>query len=406
MNSRKKLFLLVALFYTLYIIFPLLGDVVRFPVWLPSIVTSALLFYLYPHAFQNKTIYWFIAYAAVLALFVLIGKPLTIGIGTVRDSKKILIEFAYILPTLGLFSIFGYLKDYKLSKKYVLWSIVILYASFVVALPLMLRYNSLRAALTEVGGELVIPGLPGYSLMHAYTLFLPALCYAINLYHKRMNWYIIICVLLLCYVIYSTFVTTSLLIMITIILFSVLYKDKRRSLFWILMIAAFFFLYLMYEAGLFISFIDLIIPYFEHTPVERKLLDFRTSLMEGQMVGGSITGRQYLHSISWNSFLENPLWGTSKVGRHSSLLDRFGGMGIIGGIPFVMIFIEFFKSSRKLFITKRARSYFSIGTFAAFLYLYEKGNWGCESWFMYMIMMPMTIWVFENSNQLKNRRAS
>lgn len=398
MFTRNNIFFLLALFYTLYLIFPLFADMVRVPVWLPSIATSALMFLMFPKAFRNKVMYWFMVYAFMLLLFVMMGKPLTIGIGTVLDNKKILIEFAYILPALSIFSVFYYLKDVKLTRNYVKWSTILLFLSFIVALPLMNRYNSLREALLEQGEDLFIPGLPGYSLMHAYTLFLPSLCYAIRLYSGKRKIIAILALLLLCFVIYDTFVTTSLIIMIGILLFLFTYNEKRTTFFWILILITLLFFYYCYLAGYFVEFIDWIRPLFTNTPVEQKLEDIRLSIVEGQLKGGSITGRQHLHSISWNSFLTNPLWGTSIVGGHSSLLDRFGGMGVLGGVPFIMIFIYFYKRFISLFRTNAAKAFFRIGVVCSFVFLYEKGIWGPESWLMLMVMMPMTIWALERKH--------
>ena len=158
--------------------------------------------------------------------------------------------------------------------------------------------------------------------------------------------------------------------------------------------------------GFFISLIDWAMPYFERTPVEKKLLDFKQSMMEGRLTGGTITSRQNLHSISWNSFFQNPIFGTSIVGGHSSILDRLGGMGMVTGIPFLMIFISFFQQMRKLFNTNLAKAYFKIGLVAGFVYLYMKGLWGCESWLMYVVLMPMGLFSIETKMQLNETTIS
>lgn len=120
----------------------------------------------------------------MLTVYVLIGKDLTIGIGTVKDSYKIFIEIAWIFPTVSICCVLLYLSDLKVNSYLVNWSTIILYVSFVVAIPLMLRYNSLREALMIEGEEMAhIAGLPGYSLMHSYTLFMPVMCYAAKTLH-------------------------------------------------------------------------------------------------------------------------------------------------------------------------------------------------------------------------------
>lgn len=397
MTTKNKLFLIVALFYTLYIIFPLFADIMRLPVWLPSLASTIVMFILYPRAFQNKIFYWFLVYALVLAFFLSVGKPLTIGIGTIQDNKKILIEFAYILPSISIFSILRHLNNYKITQKYVYWSVAFLYVSFIIAVPLMQRYSSLREAMAEQENSIDIPGLPGYSLMHAYTLFAPPLCYGLRYANKKIRLISIVALAILSLVIISTYVTTSLIVLLGIIIFTILYSSKRTLLFWGVMSLIALILYICYEDGLFVDFIDWIKPWFSDTAVEQKLDDFRASMVEGQLTGGTITVRQNLHDISWNSFFENPLWGTSVVGGHSAIIDRLGGLGLMGALPFLMIIITFTIHAKKMLFTKESRSFFILGIVASFLYLYEKGLWGAESWLIMMVMTPMAICVLEKS---------
>lgn len=400
MQTRKSIFLYTALFYTLYVIFPLFGDLASLLVWLPSMLTVVLLLVLYPKAFTNKVMNWFGVYAAVLGLYVIIGKPLTIGIGSVEDSKKIFIEFAYILPTIGIFSIFDYLKDYKLAKKFVTWSIIILYASFVVAVPLMVQYNSLRAAYVQ--GEtstVTILGLPGYSLMHAYTLFLPVVCYAVkmNVGHQRLLW--IVSLIALLFVIYSTFVTTSLVVALAILVLAFTYNGTRTSSYWFYMVVLALVFIVLYESGALLSIVDVIYPLFEDTDVAAKLDDFRDSLKAGELQGGTIVGRQNLHAQSWDAFFSSPIWGNPNVGGHSSILDRFGGLGLLGGLPFVMILVSFYKMASRWYTLVRTRYFFILGFLSGIIFLYEKGNWACEAWMMLMVMMPTSIMVLEHTNE-------
>lgn len=406
MSIKKNVFLVTALLFILYLVFPLFADIIQIPVWLPSIVTVAILVYLYPKAFANNTFYWFLVYAIVLAIYVLIGRPLTIGIGTVQDRKKIFIEIAFILPTISISSVLLFLKDWKVTYRLYKWSLFFLYVSFIITVPLMIRYNSIREALALQDMSIRIPGLPGYSLMHAYTLLLPALCYGAKVFQGQKKKWLIVGLLILCFVIYDTFVTTSLIIMVFIVLMTMLHDRKHVNLIFIIIpIIALIFI-VLYKAGVFISLIDWIMPWFENTPVEKKLLDFKKSMIEESLVGGQLVGRQNLHAISWHSFFQNPFFGTSVVGGHSSLIDRFGGMGFVAGLPFVMIFISFIKRMVKMYDTKTAKIFFWIGTISAFVFLYQKGNWGSEAWLMYMVLMPMGIKTFENKVLFDESKAS
>lgn len=404
MQTRKSIFLYTALFYTLYLIFPLFGDLARLPVWLPSMLSVAVMFSLYPKAFSNNMMTWFWIYAGVLGIYVIIGKPLTIGIGSVADSKKIFIEFAYILPAISIFSIFDYLNDYSIAKKYFIWSNIILYASFVVAVPLMVYYNSLRAALAEHDVTMSVVGLPSYSLMHAYTLLVPVACFAVKMstgIKKMLSFFALI---ILCFVIYSTFVTTSLVITIAVIVFAFSYNGHRSSYYTKVCILA-LVIWVLYEAGFFLWVLDAIYPFFDGTAVQPKLDDFRESMIHGELQGGTITTRQKRHEISLNAFFSSPIWGSSSVGGHSSLLDRLGGLGLLGGIPFVMIFVSFYKMGCRWFASYVLHTFFNLSLFAGIVFLYQKGNWGSESWLMMMVMMPLSLSVlnliYSNTNKTK-----
>ena len=396
MTIKRRIFLITALFYIVYLVFPLFADTFNIPVWLPSIAVVAIVVYLYPKAFANKTFYWFLAYAVVLGLYVVVGKPLTIGIGKVSDSKKIFIEFAYILPVISIFSVICYLDDIEVTRRLVKWSVIMLFASFVIAVPLMLRFNSLREALKQQDEILIVPGLPSYSLMHAYTLFLPMLCYGTKALHGRKKWLALIGLLVLCFVVYDTFVATSLIIMILMLVFTIFYSEKSNTFFFIIVGVLAIIAYILYKVGAFITLIDWMMPAFEGTPVEFKLNDLKSSMLQGQVTGGSITGRQNLHAISWNSFFHNPIFGTSVVGGHSSLMDRFGGMGMVAGIPFLMIIISYIRQAAKYYQTRMAKTFYWVGIVVGMVFLYMKGNWGGEAWLVFMVLMPMGIRDYES----------
>lgn len=186
--------------------------------------------------------------------------------------------------------------------------------------------------------------------------------------------------------------------MVAVLVIAIFYSDKSNALMWIILIFGALVLYIFYEYGFFISVIDWIMPAFEGTAVESKLLDFKASMLQGSLTGGTITGRQNLHAISWNSFFQNPFFGTTVVGGHSSFIDRFGGMGAVVGIPFLMIFVSFIRQMVSCYQTRMAKFFFWIGIVVGFIFLYMKGNWGGEAWLIYMILMPMGIMVFEQQS--------
>ena len=398
-EKKKTAFLIIALFFIVESIFPLFNDLVKMPVWLPSLGTVLLLVILFPKAFVNKTIVWFGIYGLVLFSYLALGRPLTIGIGTVADSKKIIIEFAFILPALSIFSVLSYLNDMMLTRRLIKFSVIILYISFVVAVPLMLRYNSLREALYMEGLEMItVPGLPSYSLMHAYTLFLPAMCFAAKKFSGKRKTLFIAALIVLCFVVYDTFVAASLFIMIGVLAYTILFTKNRTNTFRFVFAFVVILFITLLLSGAFIPILDFFIPFFKGTPVIGKLQDIRDSMSSGSIVGGNLVLRMELHSISWQSFFENPLFGNSEVGRHSSLVDRLGGMGLVAFVPFVMIFISGVIRLLKMYRERISKDFFWLGVISAFLFLYFKGNWGADSWLMLFVLMPFAILVYERED--------
>ena len=115
-------------------------------------------------------------------------------------------------------------------------------------------------------------------------------------------------------------------------------------------------------------------------------------------MGGNLVTRVELHNISWQSFFENPLFGTSEVGRHSSLIDRLGGMGLVAFVPFLMIFITGIVRLVKMFKQQISKDFFWLGVISSFMFLYFKGNWGSDSWLMLFVLMPFAILVYERED--------
>ena len=396
MPTRKQIFQIVSLFYIIYTVFPLLSDVAHIPVWLPSIFTFLVIFVLYPRAFLNNMVYWFVAYAGILAIYCLWGHPLAVGIGSVADSKKLLIEYAYILPAISIFSALLYLNDFKLTRSLTYLSLAFLYASFIIVIPLLNQYGSLREALGEVE-DFYVPGLPGYSLMHAYALLLPSLCYATKYMKEKRKILYFVLLVGLCIVVVDTYVTTSLVVMILVLGLSIVYSEKHRSVLGIILALLFVFIYVFIQSGLLSLLLEFIAPFFRGTAVESKVVDLQSTLSGSQIGRSDMQLRIQLHLQSLNSFFANPLFGRPDIGNHSALLDRLGGMGLVATIPFVMILVSFYTYARRLFRTPPAIFFFYLGVLIGLMYLYEKDIWGCESWLFYMVLMPMSLTVFENT---------
>lgn len=401
MFKKKNIFLVVSLLYILYTVFPIIPDVTGIEVWLVNLSTFVILLALYPRAFANPVMYWFLAYATILATYILFGKPLTVGIGLVQDSKKVIIECAFILPSISIYSILFYLRDNKIFKIISVSSILFLITSFVYLVPFILGKNTILrdAHHLQLYEHINTLGMPDYTLMHAYIIAIPALLYGIKVLNGMQKWVLITILSLFVFVILHTYVTTSLIITFGTIVFALLYdtKNKPRSL--LIIFLAAFMLYFLHTLGAFVQLFNFLIRFFEGTSVEPKIESFKYIYMYGDVenAGGHITGRLNYHNMSWKAFAENFLTGgTSPVGGHSQLIDRLGGMGIICFIPFVMIFVTIIKRSLRIIKDKEQRVFYFLGLFSVFMLLYQKGLFGQEGWLFLMVLLPGLLVTFKN----------
>jgi len=229
MLLKKKIFLIVSLLYIIHVVVPIVPDVLNIPVWIVSLGTFVILLILYPRAFLNNSVKWFIGYTLILGFYLLIEKPLTIGIGSVADTQKLIIEMAFILPGLSIFSILFYLRDGTLFKYMSIAALVSLVISFIYLTPLILSdSNVLRNAASADHLNFKIPGIPNYALMHSYIIIFPAILYGIKILKGRQKLLMLGIAGLFVFIIINTYITTSLLISFAVVVFALLYDVKRR----------------------------------------------------------------------------------------------------------------------------------------------------------------------------------
>ncbi len=396
MELKKKLFLIISTGFILYIVFPLVADLLPIPIATISLTVTVALFLLYPAAIlKNKIFLWFLLYAVVLYLFLALGKSLTIGVGMVHDAKKIIIEFAFILPSLVIFSILQHFNDYQLYKKIGRVSLIIILLSFIYYIPIIIDDPGLlRDAMYYEKEELPVKGLPNYTLLHAYIIAFPAQLYGISKFDGWKKRGMIAIAVLFMYIIINTSITTSLIIGLGLVVFALLYSPKKKMAS-LMKVALFFcFIYALYLLGAFVSILDWAIDFFEGTATQMKMMDFKDILQGGSSENAAtIEGRVNYHDMSIRAFLVNPFTGSAPVGGHSNFLDRLGGLGLLGFIPYLMLFYTQFRAYLKQITDSTQRIYYFVGFFATLVFAYNKGLFGQEGWLFMLIILPsMLLW--------------
>lgn len=406
MDIKKKTFLAISIFYITYLFVPLLGNFTPINSTNASIFTAGSLFVMYSNLIKNKIFVWYAAYIAVLAFFVMIGHSITIGLGDMSESRKLLIEIGFTLPTIMIFLI---LRDYNELKLYKIIAFTALAAnivSFLYCVPLIaVNSNILRVYITAGMEDMSKIGIPTYPALHSYVIFIPALLYSIRVNSGKKKIIYIGCFLLYLFIIYHASITTNLVITLIILLFSLLYKTNIQSTIITTIVFVVFVMGLHY-GGVIESIFDSVIETTEGTYSNNKIRGFKDMYMgTGDDV---VDERSNLHTISLTSFIQSPIWGrnavrtgtkeaynisadNSVIGYHSSLLDRLGGMGLLGGLPFIMVLWLIYKDWKKRMQRGDSRYYYLFGVIAAFVLLYEKAVFGQEGWFSLCIYLPCMI---------------
>lgn len=400
-DKKTTLFFWVSVAYIIYSIFPIFADVTGITPEIPALLVCVSVPLMYPKALSNKVFVYSIIYLSVLLLFLIAGRALSVGIGSLADSKKVIIEAAWILPAVMIYSVLQYLNDLTLRKSIAIVSLLLLIVSFCYLLPLLLANGYLlRENMHELTEDAVGLGLPNYTLMHAYVYIVPALCYACKVAINRKEKLLWLGVLaIFFYLIVHTYVTTSLVVT-AIMFFSLLfYKyDSSNGLKVFVLIAS--IVYVLYLLDVWSSIIGVLLPVFRDTAVEPKLIDIQQSLTVGHIEGASMEGRMNYHQISIDAFFKNPLFGDDSAATHSSILDRLGGFGLFGFIPFAMIFLSFIRSFKNAIVTNSAKFFWLCTILSVAVFLYNKGLFGAEGWLFFFVIAPSFLIYIQDKAEL------
>ena len=395
MQAKKRIFFITALLYIIYLIFPLFSDIINLPTWLlPSVVSFVFLLLYSRVIIRNKTFLWFLGYGVVAFLFILAGRQIKLDIGTSNSMYQLIIEYAFFLPSILMGIILTEMNDNSILKRLSLYSIVLLFISFVFILP-QLNTIDLRTLTLMEENENVM-GVMGYTLLHVYVVVFPVFIMACTCRKNNKKIPYLALLILVFYIIIKSSITTTLLIAIGILLFSFGYYNKSKFI----TTATFIFIIsiFLYLTGWIINILDWIAPFFEDTVVAEKIEDMRSSLLVGRTVG-VVSGRQNLHAISWNGFFSNIIIGGGTFGGHSCIVDRLACMGLLGFIPYVMIYISLIRQWKKIIVIHKYRYFYYLGIVAAGVLLYSKGLFGQEGNLFLMVLLPMLITYFQNNEQ-------
>lgn len=399
MKTREICFVSIALFYIAYMVFPFLESFTHIPEWITCLSISVLIFLLYPGCLRRSFIIWFLMYFIVLLLYSVFGHPFHIN--GLDDSlpayRRLVIETAWIVPNLLVCSTVMGLNNKAVYKILAQWILVLLILSIVLMLPSLLTYGRImRENLEEIqrGGNELAAILPGYTLMSCYAYYVPVLCYGVRANKGLTKMLFGIFILLFAYAIVKTEITTSFIALVLLLLITLVYPKGRYSdlgmnrFFSLLFVAL--VIWLLYEAGLVLWIVDKLVDIYEGTAAQTKFIEFH-NLLSGDRVDGNLSLRKHLRDMSLQCFYEKPMFGTTGVGEHSSLLDRLGSMGLVGFLPYFLMLVTNIKSWSRMMPDFGTRYFYYSGIGIVFMFLYVKGLYSGEGLLFTTTLLPVSI---------------
>jgi len=247
-------------------------------------------------------------------------------------------------------------------------------------------------------------GLSTYSFPHVLPVLIPPVIMGIK--NKRLTkqehllcWILLGSLVLL---IYLSGIMTSLLLAILAVSMAILTKegDKRSTILRISIVGV-----------LLIPFLSpMIMTSILHSAKEAvgdgsyyysKLDAFESSLTgdDDMEQGGDWEERKDLYAKSVDGLTSGILIGTNqRVGGHSTLLDRFGVLGLVGIIPFIVFLIMHVSSSAK-YMPFNCRIYYFEGFIIGLLMMTLKSVFKAEYCIVMLSILPLLTYRFSETNQ-------
>lgn len=399
MKKIEVFVLIISLVFIIYNVVPILAYFVKLPLGFINIFTFAALLIACPRAFLNRGTVWVVVYISYLFLSHYAGRKLPpLGIGDYENMRIITIESAFILPNIAIANVLLYYKNIKLYKWIAFAALSFILAEFLYLTPILLTYKNALRSVVENYVEIVtpIPGLPTYSLTHAYIMLLAPLLFGVIVLKGKIKYLFAFLSLYFLFVLFSSSVATNIFLACFLIIASFVLKNSGKTGFVSSSISFLVIGFLLFFSGLITELLNVVISALDGSSAQSKLIAFRDFLVNGEMASDTAFGeREGLHKISVDAFFSNPLVGSSPIGEHSSILDRLGGLGLLGFVPYAMIFYCMINRWFKNIKSKLAKTFYVLGLISAFLLLYQKGLFGQECWLLCFVLLPVIIIVVE-----------
>ncbi len=255
-------------------------------------------------------------------------------------------------------------------------------------------------------------GIMAYPMTHSLPVLVPPLMMwirtkGINKSWKSLCFITLICILLLTFIYDVTTVQFLVLFCMAASLFITpdnMKKNRQRVILAAVILLPFVMSTTVQELTL--KGVESVAP----GEMKIKVADMRYNLTHDDDTGDMGMRSQY-YSMSLESFMWSPVIGTddnSRIGGHSSILDRMAAFGLLGFVPYLLILVITTRFCRQS-MPHSYRWYYTIATISFVALLLLKNMSYIEEWVMYLVVAPSLLTLNDgiekrkvlNRNQIK-----
>lgn len=395
-NNLLYLFPVVILCYT----FTLLWGWIPYTRSIITVFVGIVAAFAVSHSyFSNKTAGYLFVYALILILNVFSGDAFY---NTFRDVFTPIIEM--LLPALMVYGVLA--KGNEKSLKIIVYTVLMMlivnaFCSFLVDLVMPGSIRAIHGTIRATGDKTLAMtyykmGLATYVMPHALPCIIPVLILGIKIIKDKFTKWLMVVSLVACLLlVYLSGSTTPVLTAMVAVVLGIFTSNKTGAKQLVTLGILFAIVYAI------VSSKEIMLPLLRDLDdllnnegyFHKKILSFEELIAYGE-TSGDMEEREDLYMITWKAIISNSVIGVDyETGGHSTLLDCWGRLGIIGLIPFLLFIISQVKMSCQR-ISKNSRLYYYEGVFVAFIMLVLKNVAGWESWlFLFTVLPLLTIYV-------------
>lgn len=203
-----------------------------------------------------------------------------------------------------------------------------------------------RATMEYIGGEEFLYATPDYAMVYGLALIFPVFLQKVKNAEQKVDkiFYLILAALSFYIVAVSQFATALIIAIVGTLVFFMLGMAGNKKI--LILFVLGFLVFYVHVTKMDIEFLNMLADSVDGTWSE-KLQDMADSL-SGSALSGSLSERNDLYQTSLETFLKSPLLGimayrSGELGGHATAIDILGLSGLMGFIPFVLMYVYNFK---------------------------------------------------------------